>query len=108
MKYKLLIILLFPLLSYGQIATDKKLHFVAGAGISLVTYATVYSITKNRQKAKIYSVASAIFVGLAKELIDENRYNGFDSVDLLATTLGGLTITYSIDLLAKRKKKTIF
>ena len=108
MNYKLLIILLFPLLSYGQIATDKKLHFVAGAGISFVTYATVYSITKDRQKAKIYSVLSALGAGIIKEVIDERKYNGFDSKDILATTLGGLTFTYSIDLLAKRKKKTIF
>ena len=106
---KLTLALLFlSAITYGQIATDKKLHFVAGAGISFVTYGTVYSITKDRKKAKIYSIASAVLAGVVKELIDEKKYNGFDSKDILATSLGGLTISYSIDLLSKSKTKTIF
>ena len=106
---KLTLALLFlSAITYGQIATDKKLHYIAGAGISFVTYATVYSITKDRKKAKIYSIASAVLAGVVKELIDEKKYNGFDSKDILATSLGGLTISYSIDLLSKSKTKTIF
>ena len=102
---KLLLILLFiPLLNYGQISPDKKLHFISGAGISFVSYAVVYSYTQDRKKAKLYSIGMSILAGITKELIDDK----FDSKDVLATGLGGASVSYSIDLLSRRQSKTLF
>ena len=104
MKKILFILFLIPLLNYGQIAPDKKLHFVAGAGISFVTYAVVYSYTQDRKKAKIYSLLMSILAGITKESIDDR----FDSKDVLATGLGGASVSFSIDLLSRKKSKTLF
>lgn len=111
MKKILLILLFIPLLNYGQIPLDKKLHFAAGAGISLVTYATVIQITNNHKKATIYSIVTPIVIGLAKELIDEKKYKGFDSKDWAYTVGGGLFITTTINIFPKknyRKTQYIF
>jgi len=107
MRKILLILLFIPLLNYGQdkIPIDKKLHFAAGAGISLVTYATVIQITDNHKTATIWSIAIPIVVGLAKELIDEKKYKGFDSKDLAATALGGLSMIVTINLFPKKNYK---
>ena len=99
---------LATLISYGQIAADKKLHFVAGAAVSAVTYVTVLEITKDTKKAFWYSLASSVVVGLAKELVDEKKYKGFDSKDLAATALGGLTVSTTFNLFHKKQKKMMY
>ncbi len=97
---KLLIILLFPLLTFGQIPKDKTLHFVAGATISAITYNVVKDITKDERKAKVYSLVTPLLIGVAKEIYDTQKKNptGFDVNDLGATVYGGAMITIIIDL----------
>ena len=99
---KLLFILLISSVSYGQIARDKKLHFVAGALVSATTYDYVFRKTKSKKKAFIWSVASSVISGLGKELLDQHNYNGFDKADLLATAIGGVTATITINIFKKR------
>ena len=106
---KLTLALLFlSAITYGQIAADKKLHFMAGAGVSAVTYVVVLKITKDTKKAFYYSLGASILAGVAKELIDEKKYNGFDSKDLLATSLGGLTVSFSLNLFSEQQKKKLY
>ena len=103
MKYKkLLFILLLSSVTYGQIAQDKKLHFMAGALVSTATYDYVFTKTKSKKKAFIYSVASSIIAGLGKELLDQYNYGSFDNKDLLATALGGVSATITINIFTKK------
>lgn len=96
-------ILIISFSSYGQRGKDNALHFAAGAVTSSATYLYVYNKTKNRKKAKIYSIGSALVVGLGKELYDEIKYKGYDNKDLLATVIGGVTLTYTIDIFNWKK-----
>jgi putative lipoprotein len=59
----------------------------------------------NRAWTFVGSVGGSLLIGLAKEAIDENQYNGWDNADLLATVLGGATVGVTIDILKKRKKR---
>jgi uncharacterized protein YfiM (DUF2279 family) len=98
-------LLLAVSISYGQIAADKKLHFVAGAGVSFVTYAVVLEVTNDTKKAFWYSLGASVLAGVTKELIDEKKYKGFSSKDLLATSLGGLSMSFTINLFDKQQKR---
>ena len=100
------LILLLPLCSYSQLFTekDKQYHFAAGTMVSAATYSIVYSKTKSKKKALIYSVASSILIGTLKEIADSReKGNRFDKRDLLATTYGGLTIGVTFNLFTKKK-----
>jgi len=101
-------LLLLSCISYGQLAKDKKLHFIAGAGVSAVTYVIALEITKDTKKAFWYSFSSAVLAGLVKEIIDESKYGGFDSRDLLASSIGGLTVSTTFNLFHKQQKKRLF
>lgn len=91
------------------ISTDDKLHFGTGALISATTYTVVYSVTKNKKKAFWYSFGMATLAGLSKEIYDSTKkLNRFDTGELVATSLGGLTMSTTINLfVGKRKKKTV-
>ena len=90
-------------MGFSQVANDKILHYAAGAVTTAASYEFVYSITKDKKKARIYSLATAILVGSLKEAIDATQKgNRFDPNDLLATTLGGITVGVTIKLFDKR------
>ena len=96
----LIIFLLFTTVSFSQIEYDKKAHFVAGAWTSTLTYAVVYNETKDKLKSSIYSLASGVLIGTAKEVYDSQQPNNkFDAKDLMATVLGSLTVTFIFTLL---------
>ena len=100
---KLIFILLISSVTYGQIARDKKLHFVAGAVASAGTYDFVYKKTKSKKKAFIWGVVGSVLAGTAKELLDEHNYGGFDKKDLLATAIGGVSASITINIFKKNK-----
>lgn len=61
------------------ISNDGEYHVLAGAVISAVTYALVYSSTKNKKKSFWYSLGAATLAGIAKEVYDSTKeYNKFD------------------------------
>ncbi len=91
--------------SYGQIAEDKKLHFIVGAGVSAITYVTVLEITNDTKKAFWYSFGMSVLAGVTKELIDQRVYKGFDSKDILATSLGGVSVSFTFNLFDKQQKR---
>ena len=104
---KLAIILFLTLNTVSaQIAEDKKKHYTAGVFTSAVTYTYVYNKTKDKNKALFYSLASAVLIGSLKETFDSRQKNNkFDSKDLLATTLGGISVNVTIKLFNKKRKK---
>jgi len=110
---KLILLLAFSILTTSmsaQIAEDKYKHYFAGVATSGVAYRYVYEKTKNKNKALIYSIGAAIIVGALKETVDSTQKgNKFDPEDLLATTLGGLTVGITIKLFDNDKNnKKIF
>ena len=105
MNFKnLLFILLISSFSYSQISKDKQLHFISGAVISAATYDFVYKKTKSKKKAFVWSVASSVIAGLCKELLDQHNYGGFDKRDIVATTMGGVAISFVLTVLKPKKK----
>ncbi|PIA82042.1 hypothetical protein BFR04_12115 [Gaetbulibacter sp. 4G1] len=111
MKSLILILALFfaGLCKAQTISADDKLHFGAGALISTTTYTIVYTTTKNKKKAFWYSLGASALAGLTKEVYDSGKENNkFDSGELAASTLGGLTASTTISLFVgnKKNKKT--
>lgn len=99
-------------ISHAQfISTDDKLHFSAGALISATTYAVVYTTTKNKKKAFWYSLGASVLAGAAKELYDGTRkdkggyFYSWDTGELIATSLGGLTACTTISLFVGKKNR---
>lgn len=70
---------------FGGIARDKLLHLLAGVLIAAF-FALVMPHTAG------WCIVFAVFAGLAKESIDQRRYNGWDWSDLTYTVFGGLII----------------
>ena len=104
-SFKLCVLfVLFAPVSNAQIPQDKQLHFAAGMIASSTGYGYVWNKTKDKKKALIAGIGTAILAGTAKEIFDSKQSdNKFDVKDLTATTLGGITIGVTINLF-KRKK----
>jgi putative lipoprotein len=78
---------------------DKQLHFISGSFASSVGYSYVWKKTKDKKKALLAGIGTAILAGTVKELIDSSEKNNyFDIRDLTATTLGGITVSVTINL----------
>ena len=93
----------------AQIEQDKQLHFLAGGLASSYGYTYVFDKTKNKTKATFAGIGLAIIAGAIKETVDSRQYNNkFDIEDLAATTLGGITVSVTINLIKNdRKSKKI-
>ena len=66
-----------------KVRRNRLYHFIAGLIIAVVA-ALIFHIE--------WSIVPVIFIGFAKEFIDEWRANAFDWLDLLATVAGGLVV----------------
>jgi len=89
----------------AQIAEDKKKHFIAGATISGLTYSLAKEKLGDPNKALLCSIGAGILAGIAKETLDSTQPgNNFDKKDLLATTLGSISISLTINLFDKKIK----
>ena len=97
---KLILPLIFSVtILQAQIQKDKQLHFAAGTIASATGYTFMYEKTKNKKKAFLFGVATAIAAGTLKEIRDSRQINNrFDVEDLAATTLGGISIGVTINL----------
>ena len=106
-KIPLLLILLFIVTkSYTQIEQDKALHFLGGSLYGMVGAGVASQISKgNRAWTFAGAVGGSLLIGLAKEAIDSNQYDGWDNGDLLATVLGGASVGVTIDIFKQRKKR---
>jgi uncharacterized protein YfiM (DUF2279 family) len=103
----ILLVLLTTIPASAQLLTepDKKMHFAAGAFTSALGYAVAYEFTKDKDKAVLYGIGTAVLIGTLKEMSDSTQSgNYFDGRDLLATTYGGISVGITIDLIRQRKQ----
>ena len=93
----------------AQIEQDKQLHFLAGGLASSYGYTYVYGKRQDKKKATLAGIGLAILAGTIKETIDSRQHNNkFDMEDLAATTLGGITISVTINLINNDRKRKKF
>ena len=109
LKNKLCVLIaihLFAFAANAQIPQDKQLHFAAGTIAGAFGYNYTYAKTQDKTKATLAGIGLAILAGTIKETIDSKK-DRFDLNDLAATTLGGITISVTINLIkndGKNKK----
>ena len=109
MKNIILTICFFLLSSttFSQIYTErgKQLHFFAGTISGSLGYSYFYNKTQNKKSAIIAGICTSFMAGVSKELYDSAIMgNKMDPKDLLATTLGGITVSVTIPLFQKKKR----
>lgn len=111
MKNLWLIFFIIFNISHAQIERDKVYHFAAGVTSSAVGYSFVYEKTNDKLLASAAGLGLSILAGVTKETYDSTRPNNkFDTEDLKATALGGLTVTITINidnLFNKMKKRKL-
>ena len=110
MKYPLVIIsILYSINLHGQFILqepDKQLHFGAGMITSALGYTWSYNKHQDKKRAMITGVCTAFAAGVAKELFDGGIRGGYvDHRDILATTMGGITMSLTIPLFQPKKKR---
>lgn len=102
-------ILVFSITSLSSaqfISEDDMMHFATGAVISGTTYTLVYSKTKNKKKAFLYSLGLSTITGLTKEVFDEFVFGGrFDTGEFISTVSGGFVTSYTFNIFTDRKRK---
>ena len=102
------ILLLIPFFTFSQFFNeqDKQLHFAAGNITGAFGYVLSYKKHQDKKRAIITGICTAFAAGVAKELFDGAIMNGYvEHKDILATTLGGITISTTIPLFQKKRKK---
>ena len=107
MKY-ILLLFLIPSITFSQMykEQDKQLHFAAGNIAGAAGYIYSYNKHQDKKRAMITGICTAFAAGVAKELFDGAIMNGYvEHKDILATTLGGITISTTIPLFQKKMKK---
>ena len=85
------------------IANDKIMHFLAGASITSVTYIGLERFELKHNERIVISVVTGIVAGILKETVDSRR-GVFDTKDLLATTMGSISIIIPIKIGRKKKR----
>ncbi len=84
---------------------DKQKHFAAGALLGGISYGIILQETENKKLAFWGSIATSFVAGYIKETSDKNSGYYFDNRDLLATTLGGLSVGVTFDIFTRNGKK---
>ena len=87
--------------------SDKQKHFVAGVVISGVSYELGLKKFEDRKKAALFAIGLGLTAGIAKESFDNWRGvpHYFDDRDVLATTMGSISVTIPLFVLHKPKKR---
>jgi len=102
----LILVLIQTFNAYSQLERDKQLHFLGGTLFGLVGAGAASQISDgNRAWTFVGALGGSLLIGLAKEAIDENQYNGWDNGDLLTTILGGVTAGITVDIFKQAKKR---
>ena len=96
--------------NYGEFILtepDKQKHFAAGVVISAIGYEWGLHRYKDRNKAALIGMGLGIAAGIAKESFDnwKGYPSYFDDRDILATTMGSITVTIPLFVLHKPKKR---
>ena len=111
------LLILFTLISFATLSqesmkftADKKLHFLAGAGVGYVVSDIAYKSDRfNDREAIVLGVFTSYVVGAGKEVYDLYSKNGTASLqDLTYTFYGGVIGTlasYGINKLIDHRNK---
>ena len=93
--------------SHSQLLSenDKQKHFFAGAVLGGIGYGIILQETENKKLAFWGSIATSFVAGYVKETFDKKEGIAFDNRDLLATTLGGLSVGVTFDIFTRDGKK---
>ena len=116
---KIITLLLLTTIGYAQqkkqpsIPKDKLMHFTAGTLISAFSFLPAYALQskyrtgkKRHNRAVLISAGVATAFGLAKELYDSRKGGtGFNNADLVATALGSVTASVTLNLFTGKKRK---
>jgi hypothetical protein len=99
----------------GQVAPDKKKHFIAGGVIAELPYGFLYAKKCNLYQASWVAGTSVLMIGGGKEMFDAFNGKRFSWRDYGATCLGGLSIMatniggyYLVQFVKKKRKKRVF
>ncbi len=85
---------------------DKQYHFAAGTVITGVTYEWALRKYGNKRKALFISVGMGLAAGIMKETLDSTQKNNvFDGRDVLATSMGSLSISIPLSIFRKQTRK---
>lgn len=77
---------------------DKFLHFIAGAAIAFIviigsySIGNTYNIPVNKPIITITGTTVGIMAGIAKELYDNTGHGTVEILDIVATSLGAVSI----------------
>lgn len=83
---------------------DKQLHFMAGNVSGALGYMKSYDKHGDVKRAMITGVCLAFASGIMKEMYDASQGGYIDPEDILATTLGGITINLTLPIFTETKK----
>lgn len=83
---------------------DKHLHFAAGNIAGALGYTWSFKKHQDKKRAQVTGICTAFAVGVLKEWYDANQGGYVEHADVAATTLGGITMSFTIPLF--RRKKT--
>jgi len=85
---------------------DKQYHFAAGAVVTGITYEWALRKYGNKRKALFISIGMGLAAGIAKETLDSTQKNNmFDGRDVLATSMGSLSISIPLSIFRKQTLK---
>ena len=107
MRLLLLILLMITLPFQAQTffqQEDKQLHFVAGSVIGAAGYIISYNKHQDKKRAMRTVICKAFAAGVLKEWYDASQGGYVEHADVLATTLGGLTMTFTIPLFQRKQR----
>ena len=105
-NFKICVLFVMGIVGFAnaQIQEDKKLHFAAGNIAGAAGYVLSYNKHQDKKRAIITGVCTAFAAGVMKEMYDATFGGYVEHGDVLATTLGGITITATIPLFGNKKK----
>jgi|TARA_R100001163_G_C5053148_1_gene189724 uncharacterized protein YfiM (DUF2279 family) len=105
-NFKLCVLFVMGTVAFAnaQIPEDKKLHFAAGNIAGAVGYTWSYKKHQDKKRAIVAGICTAFAAGVMKEMFDASTGGYVEHGDVLATTLGGITISTTIPLFSKKKK----
>ena len=108
-NFKLCVLfVLFAFVSNAQHFTlkdkDKQLHFGAGMITGSLGYAYSFNKHQNKKRATVAGICTSFAAGVIKEMFDASQGGYVEHGDILATTLGGITVSVTIPLFTKKKK----
>ena len=83
---------------------DKHLHFTAGNIAGAVGYTWSFKKHQNKKRAQSTGICTAFAAGVLKEMYDASQGGYVEHADVLATTLGGLTMTFTIPLFQRKQR----